>query len=129
MRPLFPPETLSPSEYEYPYRYYEITLIRSRSRMDMVYKKKLDFLGLTKRNHVTWWLVHPFSASKILEVRHLIGLRLTNHIPKEILWHTPGYALKTNILNDRYSSNPMEEKNEAIEAIPTDGPKTKVGSR
>lgn len=103
-RPLVPEKALTPDEYEYPYRYYEVSLKRSHARMDKIYKDKLKFLGLTERNHVTWWLVHPFSAQRILEVRHLIDLRLTNEIPIENDQYEPGFEYISNALEDRYSA-------------------------
>ncbi|KAL2913354.1 39S ribosomal protein L33, mitochondrial [Polyrhizophydium stewartii] len=76
-------EPLPKDSHMYPYRFYEITMRRGLFGIPRATRKVMASLGLTKRHQVVWCRVDPRSAGKILKVKELVHVRLTNTIPEK----------------------------------------------
>ena len=83
-KPLIPPTECQ--NYHYPYKYYEICLMRGILGLPKQTRKIVQSLGLHTRHQVVWRLVGSRSAGQILKVKELVSVKLVNDIPPKSVY-------------------------------------------
>ncbi len=96
-------EPLTSDPNFYPYKYYEITMIRGTIGLPVKTKRITKSLGLSVVNQVVYKPVSEAIAGKILKVKELVRLRLVNEIPapqQTVLGYKKiGNAIGKSVLN------------------------------
>lgn len=68
----------------YPYKYYQVSLVRGVIGLPEKTRKIVKRLGLTKRMRVVYAPVGVRAAKQILAIKELVRVRLVNTIPQKV---------------------------------------------
>jgi len=86
----------TPLKHQYPFKYYEITLLRSTIGLPKSTRERVKALGLHKKGKTVYREVNPKSAGQILLLRELLRVNLVNEI-KSKRKITLGYSLQGHL--------------------------------